>query len=42
MMGVKGNFTPDQILADSNVFLWYHRNDDFASDVVGMAILDIN
>ncbi len=37
MMGAKGNFSPDQIRADTNGFGWFHRNADFPVDVVGMA-----
>ena len=37
MMGAKGNFSPDQITADTNGFGWFHRNADFPVDVIGMA-----
>ena len=37
MMGAKGNYNPDQIQANTGGFVWFHRNADFAGDVVGMA-----
>ena len=37
MMGAKGNYNPDQVQTDSNGFFWFHRNSDFAGDVVSMA-----
>jgi len=37
MMGARGNYNPDQIQANTEGFVWLHRNADFAGDVVGMA-----
>ena len=37
MMSAKGNFSPDQIIADADGFEWYHRNADFPVDVAGRA-----
>jgi len=37
MNGTKGSYSPDQIQTNSEGFLWYHRNADFAGDLVGMA-----
>ena len=37
MIGDRGNFNADQIRADTNGFVWFHRNADFAGDLVGMA-----
>jgi hypothetical protein len=37
MMGAKGTYNPDQIQANSEGFVWFHRNADFADDVIGMA-----
>jgi arylsulfatase A-like enzyme len=37
MFDGRGDFSPDQITADADGFLWFHRNADFAGDVVGMA-----
>jgi hypothetical protein len=37
MMGAKGNYNPDQIQANTEDFVWFHRNTDFAGDVAGMA-----
>jgi hypothetical protein len=37
MNGSKGSYSSDQIQTNNEGFLWYHRNADFAGDVVGMA-----
>jgi hypothetical protein len=37
MMGAKGNFSPDQIQAAANGFVWSHRNANFPVDVLGKA-----
>jgi len=37
MAGAKGNYNPDQIQAGHDGFLCFHRNADFAGDVVSMA-----
>ncbi len=37
MMGAKGNISPDKIEANTEGFLWSHRNADFPIDVIGMA-----
>ena len=37
MMGAKGSFSPDRIQADTNGFVWFHRNADFPVDVVQKA-----
>jgi hypothetical protein len=37
MFNGRGDFAPDQITADADGYLWFHRNADFAGDVVGMA-----
>jgi arylsulfatase A-like enzyme len=37
MFNGRGTFTPDRVTADTDGFLWFHRNADFAGDVVGKA-----
>jgi len=37
MMGAKGNFSQDHIHADTNGFLWFHRNADSPVDIVRRA-----
>jgi hypothetical protein len=37
MMGARGDYTPDQVTADTEGFAWFHRNSDHPGDVVGKA-----
>ena len=37
MMGARGDFTADHIHAGRDGFVWYHRNADTPTDVIGMA-----
>lgn len=37
MGGAKGNYSPDQVKADNEGFVWFHRNADFPKDVLSMA-----
>ncbi len=37
MMGARGDFSPDQITAEADGFMWCHRNTDFPVDVIGKA-----
>ncbi len=37
MMGARNTFTGDQVIASTNGFFWFHRNDDHPVDVAALA-----